>query len=310
MRCSEALRCATFRTALSASGLRVVPARCAAVTPHRPWASGRGTQWSPTVRNARTNGRPSPSHDRLLPMSAEIDQLAMVHRLPSARIVDRIEYLAELAAGKYVVHVGFADAGCREMQAGAGTWLHDRLATRAGSLIGLDVDEDGVQAGARGRLRRQARRLSRPTSRRGARPRARRPRRRRRSDRTSRFAGLVPRRGRAAGPTGRSGRVDDTEREWPRKRARRARRLRGQPPRSRRTVQLSHARGVARTPRLVGRRDPHVRPEGQGERRSITTGADAQGRGARGCDGSNWPPAVSAVRSPPTASSWSRERAA
>jgi 2-polyprenyl-3-methyl-5-hydroxy-6-metoxy-1,4-benzoquinol methylase len=79
-------------------------------------------------------------------MSAEIDQLAMIHRLPRARIVDRLDYLAELAAGRRVIHVGFADAGCREMQAGAGTWLHAHLATRAASLVGLDVDEAGVQA--------------------------------------------------------------------------------------------------------------------------------------------------------------------
>jgi predicted TPR repeat methyltransferase len=76
----------------------------------------------------------------------EIDQLAMVHRLPPAGIVDRLDFLAELAAGRRVIHIGFADAGCREMQAGAGTWLHAHLATRAGSLIGLDVDEAGVEA--------------------------------------------------------------------------------------------------------------------------------------------------------------------
>lgn len=76
----------------------------------------------------------------------EFDQMAMVHRLPRASVVNRIEFLAELVSGRRVVHIGFADAGCRQMQAGAGTWLHAHLAARAASLIGLDVDEDGVDA--------------------------------------------------------------------------------------------------------------------------------------------------------------------
>lgn len=76
----------------------------------------------------------------------EFDQMAMVHRLPSAAIVDRLPYLAEIASGRNVIHVGFADAGCHAMQTDAGTWLHAHLATTAASLIGLDVDEAGVAA--------------------------------------------------------------------------------------------------------------------------------------------------------------------
>jgi 2-polyprenyl-3-methyl-5-hydroxy-6-metoxy-1,4-benzoquinol methylase len=86
------------------------------------------------MRHARTVAR------------AEIDQLAMIRRLPSARIVDRLDFLAEVVTGRNVIHIGFADAGCRDMQAGAGTWLHERLAARTRSLIGLDVDEAGVDA--------------------------------------------------------------------------------------------------------------------------------------------------------------------
>lgn len=74
------------------------------------------------------------------------DQTEMVHVLPRARGVDRIEYLTELAAGRSVVHVGFADRGYREMQEQAGTWLHAHLASRARTLVGLDLDEEGVAA--------------------------------------------------------------------------------------------------------------------------------------------------------------------
>src|SRR5262245_48034545 len=76
----------------------------------------------------------------------EMDQLAMVHRLPAARVVDRVEYLAQFAHGKSVTHVGFADAGFREMQDVAGTWLHAHLSNSARTLTGLDVDEEGVAA--------------------------------------------------------------------------------------------------------------------------------------------------------------------
>jgi SAM-dependent methyltransferase len=76
--------------------------------------------------------------------SNDFDQLAMIHRLPKAHVVDRISYLVELAAGRRVIHIGFADAGCRAMQDGAGTWLHAHLAETAGSLVGLDIDEAGV----------------------------------------------------------------------------------------------------------------------------------------------------------------------
>lgn len=74
------------------------------------------------------------------------DQTEMVHRLPQARGVDRIAYLTELVTGRSVVHVGFADRGYREMQELAGTWLHAHLATRARTLVGIDLDEEGVAA--------------------------------------------------------------------------------------------------------------------------------------------------------------------
>jgi len=69
----------------------------------------------------------------------------MLRRLPPARLVDRFSYLDERIAGRRVVHVGFVDAGYHEMQTGAGTWLHAHLASVASSLVGIDVDVDGVE---------------------------------------------------------------------------------------------------------------------------------------------------------------------
>lgn len=71
-------------------------------------------------------------------------QLEMVHRLPKAQAVERIPHLAALAAGKRVIHVGFVDAGYQEMNTAAGTWLHAHLAASASSLVGIDLDESGV----------------------------------------------------------------------------------------------------------------------------------------------------------------------
>lgn len=76
---------------------------------------------------------------------SEFDQSAMLHRLPRARIVNRLDYLTDAARGKRVIHIGFADAGCAEMQDRHQTWLHERLAKVASSLVGLDVDERGVR---------------------------------------------------------------------------------------------------------------------------------------------------------------------
>lgn len=78
-------------------------------------------------------------------------QLEMVHRLPKARLVRRIPFVAELGRDRRVVHVGFVDAGYQEMQAEAGTWLHAHLAATSASLVGIDLDERGVaRAGADG----------------------------------------------------------------------------------------------------------------------------------------------------------------
>lgn len=81
-----------------------------------------------------------------LAVSSDEAQLEMVHRLPKAALVQRIPHVADLVRGRRVVHVGFVDAGYQEMQAGAGTWLHAHLAATATSLVGIDLDEAGVEA--------------------------------------------------------------------------------------------------------------------------------------------------------------------
>lgn len=80
------------------------------------------------------------------PAAASGTQLDMVHRLPPAAVVDRIDFLTELAAGRRVIHVGFVDAGYRAMQDRAGAWLHGHLDEVATTLVGLDLDVEGVAA--------------------------------------------------------------------------------------------------------------------------------------------------------------------
>ena len=71
-------------------------------------------------------------------------QLRMIHKLPRAKVVDRFDHLGGLADGRRVIHIGFVDAGFQELQMETGTWLHGRLADRAKSLVGIDIDEEGV----------------------------------------------------------------------------------------------------------------------------------------------------------------------
>jgi 2-polyprenyl-3-methyl-5-hydroxy-6-metoxy-1,4-benzoquinol methylase len=66
------------------------------------------------------------------------------HKLPRRGPYDREQMLVEFARGKRVVHVGFVDEHRIETKLGQGTWLHARLADAAASLVGLDVEEEGV----------------------------------------------------------------------------------------------------------------------------------------------------------------------
>jgi SAM-dependent methyltransferase len=53
--------------------------------------------------------------------------------------------LVEFARGRRVIHVGFVDEHRLETKLGQGTWLHARLAESASSLVGLDVEREGVR---------------------------------------------------------------------------------------------------------------------------------------------------------------------
>ncbi len=74
-----------------------------------------------------------------------ITQQDMVHRLPDARLVDRTEFLVDAVRGRSAVHVGFVDSGCWEYHDRFDSWLHAHLETEASRLVGLDLDEPGVE---------------------------------------------------------------------------------------------------------------------------------------------------------------------
>lgn len=69
----------------------------------------------------------------------------MVHVVPRAPLVDRVERLAELARGRRVAHLGFVDAGRMEAKAARREWLHERLAATASALVGIDYEPEGVE---------------------------------------------------------------------------------------------------------------------------------------------------------------------
>ncbi len=74
----------------------------------------------------------------------DFSQLEMVHRLPPASLVDRFVYLRDVSRNRRVVHVGFVDAGCQQLNEQSGAWLHEHLAGVTSELVGLDLDEAGV----------------------------------------------------------------------------------------------------------------------------------------------------------------------
>ena len=74
----------------------------------------------------------------------EYGQDELVHRLPRTSIVDRIPWLLDACRDRSIVHVGFADAGFRQEQERADSWLHRHLAEVAASLVGVDTDSRGV----------------------------------------------------------------------------------------------------------------------------------------------------------------------
>jgi SAM-dependent methyltransferase len=70
----------------------------------------------------------------------------MVHELPPARLVDRIDFIREAVRGRRAVHLGFADARCTTFHVQHDVWLHATLQEVAAELVGLDIDAAGVDA--------------------------------------------------------------------------------------------------------------------------------------------------------------------
>lgn len=75
----------------------------------------------------------------------QITQWDMAHPLPAARFVDRVDYLLEQARGRRTIHVGFVDSRCTEYHQAHDAWLHAMLDAQASSLVGLDIDREGVE---------------------------------------------------------------------------------------------------------------------------------------------------------------------
>jgi len=67
-----------------------------------------------------------------------------VHRLPRARLVDRVAEVRALVRGKSVVDLGFVDQGQLSSKRDHGLWLHERVAAEARDAVGIDADEAGV----------------------------------------------------------------------------------------------------------------------------------------------------------------------
>lgn len=71
-----------------------------------------------------------------------------MHRLPRARLVDRIDFVLERTRGRRVVHLGFVDEGRMDDRVEQGSWLHAQIARVARELVGVDLSDAGVRAAA------------------------------------------------------------------------------------------------------------------------------------------------------------------
>jgi len=79
-------------------------------------------------------------------MTATLPELRppSVHRVPRARLVDRIAELQSLVRGRRVIDLGFVDEGQMDAKRGHGTWLHEVVAAEAREAVGVDADVAGV----------------------------------------------------------------------------------------------------------------------------------------------------------------------
>jgi hypothetical protein len=76
-------------------------------------------------------------------VTAPVDESARwIHRLPRVPVVRKDDLLAELVTGRTVLHAGFC--GRNEGALAVPIWVHGELARTAKSIIGLDLDEEGI----------------------------------------------------------------------------------------------------------------------------------------------------------------------
>src|SRR5437868_4567889 len=67
-------------------------------------------------------------------------------RIPAGtRVYDRVAYLVERARSKSVAHLGFVDARNMRVKVDRSAWLHAQLGSVTERLVGLDMDQTGVQ---------------------------------------------------------------------------------------------------------------------------------------------------------------------
>ena len=67
-----------------------------------------------------------------------------MHRVPRARLVDRLDELRRLTRARRVIDLGFVDEGQMDSKSSRRSWLHAELAAGTRELVGIDADVGGV----------------------------------------------------------------------------------------------------------------------------------------------------------------------
>jgi SAM-dependent methyltransferase len=73
------------------------------------------------------------------------ETIAWLHALPRERPVERTRFLVAAAEKRRVIHVGFVDHPLLTARIESGDWLHAQLVQVAHHVIGIDIDEEGVE---------------------------------------------------------------------------------------------------------------------------------------------------------------------
>jgi hypothetical protein len=68
------------------------------------------------------------------------------HKIPKLKVIkSREQFLQDYVKGKTVLHGGCADSSMLEESKAARRFLHDILGETAGKLVGVDVDQEGIE---------------------------------------------------------------------------------------------------------------------------------------------------------------------